>query len=134
MVETGLNPHSTYDPVTTITSLSSAMFVPYCDYHHLSIYDKPYNIECETATQYDGQEYPIPGTCWNYEYKGKREWTQKDDADHPALAGERMKTATKSPCENCSNTKCANSVVALWWDRCVESGFTLFPQKEGEKE
>lgn len=26
-------------------------------------------------------------------------------------------------CENCGNTRCANSFVAFWWDECVKSGF-----------
>jgi hypothetical protein len=26
-------------------------------------------------------------------------------------------------CENCGNTRCANSIVAFWWDECVASNF-----------
>lgn len=26
-------------------------------------------------------------------------------------------------CENCGNMQCANSVIAYWWDECVESNF-----------
>ena len=54
--------------------------VPYCDYHNIPIFQKPYNIDCETsAPPYNpnGEETPDPGTCWDYEYKGKRAWTQK---------------------------------------------------------
>lgn len=29
----------------------------------------------------------------------------------------------KRSCENCGNLQCANSVVAYWWDECVESNF-----------
>lgn len=30
----------------------------------------------------------------------------------------------KRSCENCGNVRCSNSLVAFWWDECVESGFT----------
>ena len=26
-------------------------------------------------------------------------------------------------CENCGNTRCANSIVAFYWDECVDSNF-----------
>jgi hypothetical protein len=26
-------------------------------------------------------------------------------------------------CENCGNVRCANSLLAFWWDECVESNF-----------
>jgi len=29
----------------------------------------------------------------------------------------------KKCCENCGNIRCASSVVAYWWDECVESNF-----------
>ena len=29
----------------------------------------------------------------------------------------------KKRCENCGNLRCANSIVAYWWDECVESNF-----------
>lgn len=37
-------------------------------------------------------------------------------------------------CENCGNTRCANSIVAFYWDRCVDSNFEKYwmPKKEGE--
>jgi len=31
------------------------------------------------------------------------------------------------PCTICSNRKCANGLLAMWWDNCVDSKFTLFP-------
>ena len=34
-----------------------------------------------------------------------------------------MAELTRS-CENCGNTRCANSVVAYNWDECVDSNFT----------
>ena len=34
-----------------------------------------------------------------------------------------MAELTRS-CENCGNTRCANSFVALWWDECVKTDFT----------
>lgn len=27
-------------------------------------------------------------------------------------------------CENCGNVRCANSLIAVFWDECVGSGFT----------
>ena len=47
----------------------------FCDYHNKPIHEKPYYIECETQDNYGEREYPIPGTCHHYEYKGKPEWT-----------------------------------------------------------
>ena len=29
----------------------------------------------------------------------------------------------KKCCENCGNLRCVNSIVAYWWDECVESNF-----------
>ena len=37
-------------------------------------------------------------------------------------------TGSDNPCANCSNRDCANSLLAKWWDLCVESKFTLFKQ------
>jgi len=33
-----------------------------------------------------------------------------------------MAELTRS-CENCGNLRCANSMVAFWWDECVKSNF-----------
>ena len=32
-------------------------------------------------------------------------------------------TAEKRSCENCGNRICADSIVAIFWDDCVASGF-----------
>lgn len=37
-------------------------------------------------------------------------------------------TRSDNPCATCSNRDCANSLLAKWWDLCVESNFTLFNQ------
>lgn len=37
-------------------------------------------------------------------------------------------TGSDNPCATCSNRDCANSLLAKWWDLCVESNFTLFKQ------
>lgn len=29
----------------------------------------------------------------------------------------------KRSCENCGNLRCANSIVAFWWDECVKTKF-----------
>lgn len=44
---------------------------------------------------------------------------------------------TKRSCENCGNLQCANSIVAFYWDECVESHFEKHWQpkeREGGKE
>ena len=42
----------------------------------------------------------------------------------------------KRSCENCGNTRCANSIVAFWWDECVKSDFEKHwtPKKQKEKQ
>ena len=44
-------------------------------------------------------------------------------------------TAEKRSCENCGNRICADSIVAIFWNDCVASGFTRhwMPYKEPEK-
>lgn len=37
-------------------------------------------------------------------------------------------TGSDTPCATCSNRDCANSLLAKWWDLCLESKFTLFKQ------
>jgi len=32
-------------------------------------------------------------------------------------------TEQKRCCENCGNLRCANSLVAFWWDECVDTDF-----------
>jgi hypothetical protein len=68
--------HGCYGLVQSNTNNRVEM-VPYCDYHKVPIFEKPYNIECESSMRY-GDEVPDAGTCYYYEYKGKRGWTQKD--------------------------------------------------------
>ena len=41
---------------------------------------------------------------------------------HHEQGGKRM-SELKRCCENCGNIRCASSVVAYWWDECVESNF-----------
>ena len=46
--------------------------------------------------------------------------------------------AEKRSCENCGNVRCANSLIAIWWHECVDSGFTKhwmpLPPKEDTNE
>lgn len=52
----------------------------YCNYHDKPIRDKPYYIDCGTENNGGwGPEYPLPGTCIHYEYKGKAGWTVIND-------------------------------------------------------
>lgn len=30
-----------------------------------------------------------------------------------------MSELIKRSCENCGNMRCANSIIAFWWDECV---------------
>lgn len=30
-----------------------------------------------------------------------------------------MSELMKRSCENCGNMRCANSIIAFWWDECV---------------
>lgn len=46
----------------------------------------------------------------------------------------------KRSCENCGNTRCANSVIAFFWDECVSSNFQKYwrpkdrrPEATGER-
>lgn len=58
---------------------------PMCAYHEKPIRDMPYFQECDTTGGPYEDEYPMPGTCWNYEYKGRFGWTPEDEyaKDHP---------------------------------------------------
>lgn len=55
-----------------------------------------------------------------------------DETMLPREETEDKATPARS-CENCGNVRCANSLVAFWWDECVESKFTKHwrPKKEG---
>jgi len=55
--------------------------------------------------------------------------TKPDDKKVEMREGERG-------CENCGNTRCANSAVAYNWDACVDSNFTKHwrPKEEAQHE
>ena len=38
-----------------------------------------------------------------------------------------------NPCKNCANRACALSLLAKWWDACVDSKFTLYPQMRSSR-
>jgi len=44
-----------------------------------------------------------------------------------------MAELTRS-CENCGNTRCANSFVAFWWDECVKTNFESHWMPKQEKQ
>lgn len=52
---------------------------PICAYHMVPINEKPYFIECDTDEFFGQDEHPVPGTCWNYEYKGSFGWTPETE-------------------------------------------------------
>lgn len=37
---------------------------------------------------------------------------------------EQTNKETRRCCDNCGNLRCARSIVAYWWDECVDSDFT----------
>lgn len=80
LIETEKPMSSNYDCVLCRAIPDYTYFGPFCDYHNIAIFEKPYNIECDCSAYLygDGEETPDPGTCWNYEYKGKCGWTRKD--------------------------------------------------------
>lgn len=58
--------------------LEVAAYGPWCKHLNMDIGCKPYFEECDTASRYGvtGDE-PMPGTCWNYEYKGYAGWPKE---------------------------------------------------------
>ena len=48
---------------------------PWCAYHEAPMTERPYYIECDTDDNPYYEEQPMPGTCWNYKYKGRFGWT-----------------------------------------------------------
>lgn len=52
---------------------------PWCAFHEQPMSEKPYFIECETDDNPYYEERPIPGTCFNYKYKGRFGWTPEDE-------------------------------------------------------
>jgi len=47
------------------------IFEQWCNYFNKPISDKPYFEACDTEDRYgQGEEHPVPGSCWYYEYKG----------------------------------------------------------------
>lgn len=54
---------------------------PYCAKSKKPMYEKPYYDECDLDDGCHGyrEEMPVPGTCWNYEYKGFAKWTPQDE-------------------------------------------------------
>ena len=42
-------------------------------------------------------------------------------------------TKERRSCENCGNTKCANSPVAYLWDYCIMDNFTKYWKPKPEK-
>jgi len=49
---------------------------PYCDYHKKPMNERPYYVECDMNDTDYGPEFPIPGTCLAYEYKGCAGWSK----------------------------------------------------------
>lgn len=55
---------------------------PWCAKHDKPMHEKPYYIDCDYGGGFDTgfgyhDEFPLPGTCEYYEYKGKAEWTKE---------------------------------------------------------
>lgn len=65
---------------------SFSRFDKYCDYHKLPFTDKPWEI-CADTTYYGS--HPIPGSCAEYEYKGKYGYTRKDGVKYKTQEGSK---------------------------------------------
>ncbi len=61
---------------------------PWCAYHKQPMSEKPYYIECDTDDNPYYEEQPIPGTCWNYKYKGRFGWTPESEFNEAVERGE----------------------------------------------
>ena len=48
--------------------------VPWCKIRNKAIHEKPYYDECEMQGGDYGPDYPVPGTCDYYAYKGFAGW------------------------------------------------------------
>lgn len=56
---------------------------PTCLIADKPIYDKPYLDECETTTYgHSEEERELPGTCFNYEYKGYAGYEKVEDKEN----------------------------------------------------
>lgn len=53
----------------------------------------------------------------------KKPWSRLARECEFTVLAEESEVERRS-CENCGNTACANSLVAFFWDECVESKFT----------
>ena len=73
-----------FDSISYTYNIYTYNSAPYCAYHdNTPIHEKPYLIDCETGGGFDTgvgwhDEFPFPGTCHNYEYKGKPGWTKRE--------------------------------------------------------
>ena len=73
-----------FDSISYTYNIYTYNSAPYCAYHdNTPIHEKPYHIDCETGGGFDTgvgwhDEFPFPGTCHNYEYKGKPGWTKRE--------------------------------------------------------
>ena len=50
---------------------------PWCDHHKKLISDRPYFDDCDMERgEYGEPDYPLPGTCHHYAYKGYAGWRE----------------------------------------------------------
>ena len=72
--------------------------------------------------QCGGNQYTSCDTAEGCIYCGHRELVKMDKLEPEESEGFAA-VELKRSCENCGNLRCANSVVAYWWDECVDSNF-----------
>lgn len=62
-----------------------------------------------------------------------RDAAAEEEAKLERLTDRLRKATAGRSCENCGNARCSNSLVAFWWDECVDSMFTQHwtPKKNG---
>lgn len=52
---------------------------PTCLLNNITVHNKCYEYECETDDRYNEDSYNLPGTCWNYEYKGYAKYEKQEE-------------------------------------------------------
>ncbi len=63
-----------------------------------------------------------------------RDAAAEEEAKLERLTDRLRKATAGRSCENCGNPRCSNSLVAFYWDECVDSMFTQHwtPKKNGD--
>ena len=60
---------------------------PTCLLNNITVHEKCYEEECETVDLYEGDYRSLPGTCFNYDYKGYAKY-EKREAEEECISQE----------------------------------------------